>query len=212
MPVESLDVPCWYHLPFVHAKQNFLIFTMSIFLDSLWVWIFLTVVVAVIGYFVYQYDPRGRTFGIVVGLTILVLGVGLALYYGVDTDRKSISRMLNHLASELEEDDLDGVLSFISPKAEGTRGVARLYMGYYHLTSAKFRNLKFEVNQLVSPPLAQVSFHAVVYWKTKQATSEGFAIDTPQFQTVRFNIELEKTNNHSWLVTNKCDFDYRFQP
>ncbi|MDR0337498.1 MAG: hypothetical protein LBI18_10450, partial [Planctomycetaceae bacterium] len=166
---------------------------MSIFLDSLWIWIGLTLVVAVIGYFFYQYDPRGRTFMIVVGVTILVLVLGVVLYYGVDTDRKSIARMLNHLASELEQDDLDGVLTFISPKAEGTRGIARLYMGNYHLTSAKFRNLKFEVNRFMSPPLARVSFLAVVYWKTKQPTSDGFAIDTPQFQTVQFNIELEKT-------------------
>jgi hypothetical protein len=184
---------------------------MSIFLDSLWVWIGLSILVAVVGYFVYQNDPRGRTFGIVVGVTLLVFGVGVALYYGVDTDQKSISRMLNGLASELEKDDLEGVLSYISPKATGTRGVARMYMGQYHLTNAKFRNLKFEVNQLISPPLAKVSFLAVVYWKTKQP-QEGFFIDTPQFQTVRFDIELEKTNNRSWVVTDKCDFDYRLQP
>lgn len=185
---------------------------MSIFLDSLWVWIGLTIAVAAVGYFVYQYDPRGRTLGIAAGSTVLVFALGLILYYGVDTDRKSISRMLNHLASELEQDDLEGVLSFISPKAEGTRGIARLYMGNYHLTSAKFRNLKFEVNQLISPPQAKVSFLAVVYWKTKHPTSDGFAIDTPQFQTVRFDIELEKTNNRSWVVTDKCNFDYRLQP
>ncbi|MDR2756065.1 MAG: hypothetical protein LBC20_10185 [Planctomycetaceae bacterium] len=185
---------------------------MSIFLDSLWIWIGITIVVAAVGYFIYQNDPRGRTLGIVVGVTILVFILGLVLYYGVDTDQKSISRMLNHLASELEQDDLDGVLSFISPKAGETRGIARLYMGNYHLTSAKFRNLKFEVNQLTSPPQAKVSFLAVVYWKTKHPTSDGFVVDTPQFQTVRFDIELEKTMNRSWFVTNKCDFDYRLQP
>jgi hypothetical protein len=192
--------------------QFFLIILgMSIFLDSLWVWLFLSITVAFIGYFVYQYHPRGRTFGIVVGTTFLVFGIGLALYYGVDTDRKSISRMLNSLASELEKDDLERVLKYISPKAAGTRGKARLYMGQYHLTNAKFRNLKFEVNQFMSPPLAKVSFFAVVYWKSKQP-QEGFFVDTPQFQTIQFDIELEKTNDRSWLVTDKCDFDYQLLP
>ncbi|MDR1963932.1 MAG: hypothetical protein LBQ50_09155 [Planctomycetaceae bacterium] len=185
---------------------------MSIFLDSLWIWIALTIGAGAIGYFVYQYDPRGRTFGIAIGVPFLVLLIGLVLYYGVDTDRKSISRMLTGLASEIEQDDLDGVLNYISPKASGTRGIARINMGVYRLTSAKFRNLKFKVNQLISPPLAEVSFLAVVYWKTKHPTADGFAIDTPQFQTVQFNIELEKTNGNSWLVTDKCEFDYRLQP
>ncbi|MDR0703800.1 MAG: hypothetical protein LBF88_02315 [Planctomycetaceae bacterium] len=185
---------------------------MSIFLDSLWIWVGLSVLVMVIGYFVYQNDPRGRTLGIVVGVTILVFGIGLVLYYGIDTDRKSISRMLTGLATALEQDNLDSVLNnYISPKATGTRGMARLYMKQFHLTKANFRNLKLEVNQFVSPPLAKVSFLAVVYWKTKYP-QDGFFIDTPQFQTIRFDIELEKTKDHSWVVTDKCDFDYRLQP
>jgi hypothetical protein len=182
---------------------------MSIFLDSLWIWVGLSILVAVVGYFVHQNDPRGRTLGIVVGVTILVFGIGVTLYYGVDTDRKSISRMLTSLASKLEQDDLDGVLNnYISPKATKTRGIARLYMSRFHLTQARFRNLKLEVNQLVSPPLAKVSFLAVVYWKTKHP-QDGFSIDTPQFQTIRFDIELEKTKDRSWVVTDKCDFDCR---
>jgi hypothetical protein len=184
---------------------------MSLFLDSLWIWIGLTFAVGTIGYFVYQNDPRGRTLGIAIGATILVLGIGLLLYYGVDTDRKSISRMLTGLAEKLEQDDLDGVLNCISPKASGTRGVARLNMGMFRLTSAKFRNMKFEVNHLTSPPVAHVSFLAVVYWKSKTPI-EGFVMDTPTVQTVKFNAELEKTKNNSWLVTDKCDFDHRFQP
>lgn len=184
---------------------------MSFFFDNLWFWVALTFIVGAIGYFMYQNDPRGKTLGIVVTATLLVFGLGLALYYGVDTNRKTISRMLTGLSTELERDNLDGVLEYISPKAANTRGTARVYMGMFRLTSARFRNLKFEVNTLTSPPIARVSFLAIVYWNSKKPI-DGFALDTPQFQTVKFDIELEKTNNNSWLVTDKYELDYRFKP
>ena len=181
---------------------------MSILLESFWIWIGLAFVVGALGYMVWMNDPKPRTFGIAVGAVLLVLALGMGLYYGVDTDRKSISRMLTGLAETIEKDDLEGVLKYISPKAMKTRGLARANMGMVRITSAKFKDLKIEVNELVTPPSARVTFTAVVYWKTKEPI-EGFALETPQLEFVRFDVELDKTNDNSWLVTDNCDFKPR---
>ena len=178
---------------------------MSLLLDYLWIWIVLTFVVGVCGYAWYINEQRVRNLVIAIVLPILTLVFGLTLYYGVDTDRKSITRMLDALVIAVEEDDLEAVYQFISPRAENVREIARIGMRSVSISRAKYHNLEIEINDATSPPTANVRFSAIFHWKTK-GVRNGFAIDQPIPQRVCFEIELVKTRDRSWLVTNKFQF------
>jgi hypothetical protein len=175
---------------------------MSLFLDFLWIWIVLTFAVGVCGYAWYLNDQRGRNLIIAVVSPLLTLALGLALYYGVDTDRKSIVRMLDALIAAVERDDPEAVCRFIAPKATEVQSLARSHMHFVEIARAKYHNLEISLNDATSPPSAKVQFAAVFYWKTK-SPQEGFSVDQPIPERVRFEIELVQTKDRSWLLTSK---------
>ena len=176
-----------------------------IFLESIWIWFGLAFVVGIIGYSLFLNDRKIRTLGMTVGATVAVLAIGLALYYFVDTDRKSIHRMLTGLAATIERDNLDGILEhYVAQRATQTRGLARANMAVVRVTSARFRDLKVDVNHLTSPPTALVSFTATIYWLPRNLAD--LPMERPAPQIVKFNIELERGPNGTWLVTDKCHF------
>ena len=185
---------------------------MAIFVESFWVWIGIAFVVGAVGYMIYMNDQRPRTLGITALATLLILVLGFSIYFCVDTDRKSICRMLDGLIAAIEADDVDRVVKeYVSPKAGRTAALARGNMAAVSISDAKYRNLKLEVNNLMSPPIARAKFTGIVYWKTK-GHNPFITIDTPQFLAVQFDIELEKTKDNSWRVTDKCDFDPKATP
>ena len=185
----------------------------TIFLESFWIWVGIAFGVGAVGYVFYMNNQRPKTLGITGLAVILVLAVGFSLYFFVDTDRKSVCRMLDGLIAAIEADDVDRVVKdYISPKARNTAAKARGNMALVTITDASYRNLKLEVNNLMSPPIAKAKFTGVFFWMTKGGGFEGIAIETPQYQAVRFNIELEKTKENSWRVTDKCDFDPKALP
>ena len=137
----------------------------------------------------------------------IILGIGLVCVYCVETDYKTISKMLTRLAEAIEKDDVAEVKSFIHPSATGTIVKAEQNMALVRVSSAKFFDLKVESNQMTVPPTAQIKFTAVVHFKFKSAAASllpGLGDETG-LQRVKFNVELEKTNK-SWVVTEKCDF------
>ena len=186
---------------------------MSLFLDYLWIWIVLTFVVGICGYVWYVNDKRGRNLTIAIVAPILTLALGLSLYYGVDTDRKSIVRMLDALIAAVEADDAEKVGEFISPKAENIRQFARTQMGTVRVSQSKYHSLKIEVNDAAQPPIATVQFTGVFYWTTK-TSYEGFSNNRPIPETVRFEVQLAKTKSpsksQSWIITGKFRVDSRF--
>ena len=178
---------------------------MSLFLNYLWGWFVLTFIVGCVGFAWYRGDQTGRNLIIAVLLPILTLALGLTLYYGIETDRKSITRMLDALVAAVERDDLEAVSQFIAPKAQETRQLAKIQMGFIQVPKAKYRDLQIEVNDATSPPTAKIRFVATIYWKTK-APIEGFVVDQPIPENVRFEVELVKTKDRSWLVTDKFQY------
>ena len=175
---------------------------MDIFLDYLWTWIVLTFVMGAGGYTWYVNDQRKRSLVLAVLLPFLTLALGLTLYYGVDTDRKSITRSLEALIAAVEDDDVESVCKFISSRADDVQNLARTSMGAVSVSRAKYHNLKIEVNDAASPPIAHVRFSVHFYWKTK-STIQGFAVDQAIPQSVRFEIEMVKSKEQPWLLT-KC--------
>ena len=137
----------------------------------------------------------------------VVLGIGLFCVFWIETDYKSISKMLTQLADAIENDDLAKVKTFIHPAATGTIIKAEQNMAIVRITSARFFDLKVESNSITVPPTAQVKFTAVVYYKFKSGAASmlpGLGDETG-LQRVKFDVELEK-NNKSWVVTEKCEF------
>ena len=180
---------------------------MSLFLDYFWIWVVLTLIVGASGYAWYVNDQKGRSLVIAVVLPLFTLALGLTLYYGVDTDRKSITRTLKSLIAAVEADDVETVCTFISPKADDVQKLARAQMLSISVSRAKYHNLEIEINDAASPPIAHVRFSAHFYWKTKTPI-EGFFVEQPIHQSVRFEIELVKTKEQSWILT-KCNYDLR---
>ena len=133
---------------------------------------------------------------------ILMLALGLTLYYGVNTDRKSIIRMLDALIAAVEKDDLNTVHGFITEKAVDVRVLAEQGMRLVNISSAKYHNLEIEVNDAGAQPVAKVRFDAVFYWKNKSPI-EGMSVEQPIPERTRFEIELVKTKEGLWRV-NKC--------
>ncbi len=180
---------------------------MSIFLESLWIWLGLSLLIAAFGGAAYMGTQNRKTLlGCLIG-AVVVLGVGVFCVYCVETDYKSISKMLTQLADAIERDDLAQVKTFIHPSATSTLVKAEQQMNLVRVTSARFFNLKVESNHMTSPPTAQVKFTAVVYFRFKSggaALLPGFG-DGNDLVRVHFNVELKKKNN-KWLVTDKCDF------
>ena len=185
---------------------------MSLFLNYLWIWIVLAFVAGVCGGAWYLNDQKGRTLVIAIAAPVLTLILGLALYYGVDTDHKSVVRMLDALIAAVERDDLNAVCQFLSPKADTVRQIAETGMAMVTVSRAKYHHLEIEINDAASPPIAKVQFTAVFYWNNKEPV-DGISLDQPIPDNARFEFELVKTkspsNSPTWLITNK--FDYRFR-
>ena len=175
---------------------------MSVLLDHLWVWFVLTFVVGCCSFSWYLNNQKVRNLVIAVLLSILPLALGLTLYYGVDTDQKTITRTLNALIAAVERDDLDAVCQFIHPKAEEPLQLAKVQMNFIAISRAKYRDLQIEVNDATSPPTAKVRFSVFFYWKTKMP-NDILTIDKPIPENVRFELELVKTKTQSWLLTDK---------
>ena len=184
---------------------------MSLFLDYLWIWIVLTFVAGICGSTWYLNDQRGRNLVIAVLAPILTLALGLGLYYGVDTDRKSIVRMLNALIAAIEKNDVKAVHQFISPKAIDVRLLAEKGMDYVRISRAKYHNLEIEVNDAASPPIATVSFNAVFYWTNKHPI-EGHVLEQPIPERATFEMELVRTKEQSWIITGKFQHNLRYIP
>jgi len=184
---------------------------MNLFLDFLWIWIVLTFAVGICGYAWYLNDQRGRNLVIAVLAPILTFALGLGLYYGVDTDRKSIVRMLDALIAAVERDDVQAVQQFISPKAINVQKLAEEGMRLVSISQAKYHNLEIEVNDAASPPIAKVRFNAVFYWKNKSPV-DGNVLEQPMPERAQFEMELVKTKEQSWMITGKFQHTLRYRP
>ena len=178
---------------------------MSLFLDYLWIWFVLAFGVGIGGYAWYVNNKNRRNLCIALALPIFTLALGLNLYYGIDTDRKSITRTLNALIAAVERDDPEKVCNFFSPRAEEIKKFVKEKMGLINISRAKYHHLKITINDAASPPIADVQFSTIFYWKNKEP-NDVISLDQPVPDSVRFEIELVKTKNQSWLLTNKFHF------
>lgn len=172
---------------------------MSFLLNNLWIWIALAILIAAVGGFIFMSNKLLKTLVITVVASLLVLGIGFGLYFGIDTEYKQIRETMDGISVALEANDIDKVKEFISPDAEKTRTFAELQLGLVEISGAKYFDLEAEVNKSTHPPSATVTMTVVVNGKMKG----GFFGDGPFGpQRVAVRAELEKRNG-KWLVTDE---------
>lgn len=178
---------------------------MSIFVESLWIWLGIALLIGAVGFSIYSGTRNRKAFFIAEGLALIVIVVGFLLVHFVETDHKSIAKMLDGLIAAVEKDDVSAVKKFISPSASSTIIKAESNMKLVEITRARYSDLEVEVNHFTSPPRARISFTAVVRFKFK-STAPWFQGPQQDVVRVRFSaVELEKVNG-SWLVSDVCEF------
>ena len=95
------------------------------------------------------------------GVAVLLIVLGIALDKFVETDREAIESALLGAIEQLEANDLEATLAYISEEAEATRVLTRFGAENYHVDFATVRDLEIAVNLLTSPPTATVSFRGI---------------------------------------------------
>lgn len=175
---------------------------MSIFAESPWIWIALSIGLLLVAYATYVSDRKIKRFVVLVVCAALVLAGGLLLDYCIETDREKISTLLDQIAVDLCNDDLDAIESHISPNAEETRNLAAAAMALARITKATVRNLRITFNDATSPPTAIASFSGNFRGETKG----GYYGKMEFFQRMTFDVTLEKIDGR-WYVTDEFTYE-----
>lgn len=173
---------------------------MSILLNNLWIWFVIAFLIAAIGGYKFMNDRLLKTLGITTVSALLVLLIGFTIFYGFETDYKSISRTMDGISVALEANDIPKVLEFIADDAEKTRNFAKRQLGMVDISSAKYYNLEVEPNYSTHPPTAEINLTAVINGKLKGGSFFGEMPFGPQRVEVRAILEKD---GKEWLITDQ---------
>ncbi len=135
------------------------------------------------------------------GMVVPLAGILLADYLVV-TDREAIEATIRKGVSALEANDLDQVLTFLSPSAVKTRERAQWAMSLVTFTSVRISDLQIQVNKLTQPPTAEVRFFAVFRYEFKEPMPEAIY----DIYAARFKVLMEKVDDR-WLLTDHYEYE-----
>lgn len=111
---------------------------------------------------VYLQTRRTVLLGAILAVAAIVAG-GVLVERVVVTDREAIERTVYELAASIEADDVQAVLTFISPQAKRTKRDAKREMDRYAIELARIISpLQIEFLRQTSPPTARAEFRAIV--------------------------------------------------
>ena len=159
----------------------------------------LTVGVLLFAAFGYVYvNTRQKSALIGLGVVVALTAVLLLVEHLVQTPREQVEASLEGLASELEANNLEGALKYLDPAAKETRDRARWAMSRFQVTKAKVSNLQVEVNEMMSPPAAEVKFTGVIGVVDKKGAY------STQSVPVKFTATLRQHGDR-WVVTEHTD-------
>lgn len=179
---------------------------MDFFLENLWIWLVIAFAVVGCGYIAFTNKRDFRILAGSAGAALLVLLLGVALVRFVPTDRKAITRSLDGAIAAVLEDDQERVFTFIAPRAEPVRAMARHYMPMFRIEQATYSDLRIEINDFTSPPTAETRFYAVARGKFKS----DFLTGPYDRARVRLFVEFEKTSQ-GWLIS-ACRYEAALKP
>lgn len=141
---------------------------------------------------------RGAIAWAMAGVFVLV-GVAMLVERVVVTEREQIADALAGVASALEANDVERVLSFIDPAASGMRGSVRTALANARIHEARVYDLVVELDGRSNPPTAQAEFTGRVKGSYRGETGGGEGMVLRKF-TVDFRRQGDR-----WLMTNYED-------
>jgi hypothetical protein len=130
---------------------------------------------------------------------LIVVGLAVAIERVVVTDREQIGDTLEGIASALEANDVERVLSFIDPASSGMRSSVRMALANARISEARVYDLVVEVSGRSNPPTAQAEFTGRVKGSYRGETGGGEGMLLRKF-TVDFRRQGDR-----WLMTNYED-------
>ena len=152
---------------------------------------------AAFGYVYVNTRQKGALIGL--GVVVALTAVLLLVEHLVQTPREQVEASLEGLASELEANNIEGALKYLDPAAKETRDRARWAMSRFQVTKAKISSdLQVEVNEMMSPPAAEVKFTGVIGVVDKKGAY------STQSVPVKFTAKLRQHGDR-WVVTEHTD-------
>jgi hypothetical protein len=170
---------------------------MTILFENPWWIIFAGVVIeAVLGIVLFR-TGRGILLWAMLGVLALTL-LGVLIERLVVTDRERVEMTLDGITAALEANDLNRVLSYVSPDATQTRRRAAWALGIIEVQSARFYGLEITINRLTSPPTAKASFLGHIAYRDRKGE---FPYNN---YASRFVVDLRK-QGEVWIVTGHVE-------
>jgi hypothetical protein len=167
---------------------------MTALVESPWPVLFIGIVVeAALGLALLK-TGRGKLLWAMIGVGVLTL-LGLVVERLVVTDREAVADTLDAAAAAVEANDLERLLSYISPTAQRPQADSRFVLGRFEVSKARVRNLEVSINRLTSPPTAKAKFTAFGQGRDRQGVFPYQAYS----QQVIVELRLE---GDRWLVTD----------
>jgi hypothetical protein len=160
--------------------------------NSLWM-IFVGIAVeAVLGAILFR-TGRGAALWAMIGVALLVV-VGVTVEKLIVTEKEEVENTVDAIASALKANDLDRVLTFISPADTKSRSDAAWAMNRCEILGTTVLGLEVTVNQLASPHTAQARFRGIIrcHDRKGEIPHESYASE--------FTVSLRKEGNR-WIVT-----------
>jgi len=173
---------------------------MTMFLESPLPIIVVGVVIEAILAAILVSTRRGVVLFIMLGVLVLV-GIGLVVERLVVTENERITATLDNAAAAIQANDLDRLLTYLTPSAQQSRARARQVLGMVEFTSAAIRGLEISpINRLTSPPTVETKFTAVLGFHDRTGAIPY------EHHVVGLIVRLRKEGDR-WLVTDHVEMD-----
>ena len=165
---------------------------MVIFLESPWPILFIGIAVEAVLAVVLLRTGRGAVLWGMIGAAAFVL-LGLLVEWLVVTEREAVEHTLDACVAAVEANDVERLLSYISPSAQQARKEARWVLGRVQVEKARINDLEIKINRLTNPLTATARFEAIGTGRDRKG-------ELP-YQTfpARVTVELRQENAR-WLV------------
>ena len=173
---------------------------MTIFLESPWPAILMGIVAEAILAAVLVTTRRAVVLW-AMGAVLTVALMGVALELLVVTEREQVEASLDGIVAALKANDLDRLLrDYIAPDAYRTRGRASWALGRVEIQHAHYHDLSITINDLTTPPTADVEFFGVVHYRDRLGEIPR------EYYSAHFVAEFELRDGR-WMVTDHVEYD-----
>jgi hypothetical protein len=137
---------------------------------------------------------RGAILWAMAGTMLVVLG-GVLLERMVVTERELVEQTIDEAAAALEANDEHRVFEYIVPSAIELRALVHTGLQRAEVTRAKITGLDIDINDLTSPPTAEVHVHGSLSFKDRHGESP---FDSYPINQLSLNMRRDPQR---WIIT-----------